>query len=151
MLGTMYYSMGRKDDARRVLTIARANDPQSARITAYLGMVQLAGGETAAAESSFQAALALDSAEPLALIGMGGIRYQRQRWSDAIQYLEKSRTADPDTLFLLCDSYYRVGKPDEAILTAEVIRALGAERKDLLDRLKQLVAFHQTDGPHIVP
>ena len=89
LLGTMYYSMGRKDDARRVLTIARTKDPQSARIAAYLGMVQLSGGETAAAESSFQAALALDSTETLALIGMGGIRYQQQRWSDAIQYLGK--------------------------------------------------------------
>jgi tetratricopeptide (TPR) repeat protein len=151
LLGTMYYSMGRRDDARRVLTVARTKDPQSARIAAYLGMVQLSGGETAAAESSFQAALALDSTETLALIGMGGIRYQQQRWSDAIQYLERSRTADPDALFLLCDSYYIVGKADEALLTTEVIRALGADRKDLLDRLKQLVAIHQTDAPHVGP
>jgi tetratricopeptide (TPR) repeat protein len=151
LLGIMYYSLGRKDDARRVLTIARAKDPQSARIAAYLGMVQLSGGETAAAESSLQAALALDSNETLALIGMGGIRYQQQRWSDAIPYLERSRTADPDALFLLCDSYYRVGDPDDALLTAEVIRALGADRKDLLDRLNQLVAIHQTDGRHVAP
>jgi len=77
---------------------------------------------------------------------MGGIRYQQQRWSDAVQYLEKSRTADPDALFLSSDSYYRIGKPDEAELTAEVIQALGAERKDLLDRLKQLVAFIRRMG-----
>ena len=151
LLGTMYYSMGRKGDAERVLTIARTRAPKSARVAGYLGMVQLSGGEAAAAEESFQSALALDSAETLALMGMGGIRYQQQRWPDSIQYLEKSRTADPDALFLLCDSYYRVGKPDEALLTAEVIRALGAERKELLDRLKQLVALHQTDGPHVGP
>ena len=151
LLGTMYYSMGRRDDARRVLTIARTKVPQSARIAACLGMVQLSSGETVAAENSFQAALALDSTETLALIGMGGIRYQQQRWSEAVQYLEKSRTADSDALFLLCDSYYRVGKPDEALLTAEVIRALGAEKKELLDRLKQLVALHQTDVPHVGP
>jgi len=151
LLGAMYYSMGRKDDAKRVLTIARTKDPQSGRIAAYLGMVQLSDGESATAENSFQAALALNSAETLALIGMGGIRYQQQRWSDAIQYLEKSRTADPDALFLLCDSYYRVGKPDEALLTAEVIQALGADRKNLLDRLKHLVAIHQTDLPHVRP
>jgi len=151
LLGTMYYSMGRKDDARRVLTIARTKDPQSARIAAYLGMVQLSGVETAVAESSFQAALALDSTETLALIGMGGIRYQQQRWSEAVQLLEKSRTADPDALFLLCDSYYRVGKQDEALLTAEVIRALGADRKPLLEKLETLVSLHQTDRPRAVP
>ena len=151
LLGTMYYSMGRKDDAKRVLTNARTKDPQSARIAAYLGIVQLSGGETAVAENSLQAALALDSTETLALIGMGGIRYQQQRWSEAIQFLEKSRTADPEALFLLCDSYYRVGKKDDALLTAQVIQALGSDRKDLLDRLKQLVAIHQTDAPHVGP
>ncbi len=151
LLGTMYYSMGRIDDARRVLTIARTKDPQSARIAAYLGMVQLSGGETAVAESSFQAALALDSTETLALIGMGGIRYQQERWSDAIGYLERSRTADPDTLLLLCDAYYRVGKRSEALLTAQVIRALGSDRKPLLGELEKLIALHQADQPQVNP
>ena len=41
----MYYSMGRNDDAKRVLTIARNQTPKSARIAAYLGMVQLSGGD----------------------------------------------------------------------------------------------------------
>jgi tetratricopeptide (TPR) repeat protein len=151
LLGAMYYSMGRTNDAKRVLAIARSKETQSARIAAYLGVVQLSDGETTAAENSFQAALALNSAETLALIGMGGIRYQQQRWSDAIVYLEKSRTADPDTLFLLCDSYYKVGNPDEALLTAEVIRALGADKKLLLDKLETLVRHHQTDQRHALP
>jgi tetratricopeptide (TPR) repeat protein len=145
LLGTMYYSMGRKDDAKRVLLIARKQAPQSARIAAYLGMVRLASGEEAAAEDSFQSALALDSAENLALIGMGGIRYQHHLWPEAITYLARSRTADPDTLFLLCDAYYRVGKPEEAALIAQVIRALGAEKKSLLEKLETLQARHQTD------
>jgi tetratricopeptide (TPR) repeat protein len=147
LLGTMYYSMGRSEDAKRVLILARAKGPQSARIAAYLGMVQLSAGEASAAESSFQAALGLNSAETLALIGMGGIRYQQQRWSDAIQYLEKSRTADPETLYLLCDSYYRVGKPEDALLTSEVIRSLGADRTQLINKLNQLVALHQSNHP----
>jgi tetratricopeptide (TPR) repeat protein len=151
LLGAMYYSMGKTNDAKRVLAIARTKEPQSARIAAYLGIVQLSDGETAVAENSFQAALVLNSAETLALIGMGGIRYQQQRWSDVIVYLEKSRTANPDTLFLLCDSYYRAGKPDEALLTVEVIRAFGADSKPLLEKLETLVSLHQTDRPHAVP
>jgi lipoprotein NlpI len=95
LLGTtMYYSMGRKDDAKRVLTTALTEAPRSARIAAYLGMVQLSSGDPTGAEKSFHAALALDSAEALALIGMGAIRYQ-QRWLEATEYLEKSRTGDP--------------------------------------------------------
>ena len=140
LLGAMYYSMGKTNDAKRVLAIARTKEPQSARIAAYLGIVQLSDGETAVAENSFQAALVLNSAETLALIGMGGIRYQQQRWSDVIVYLEKSRTANPDTLFLLCDSYYRAGKPDEALL----LEVIGLGRTvNLTLKLETLVSLHQ--------
>ncbi len=145
LLGTMYYSLGRIGDAKRVLTLARLKAPQSARIAAYLGMVQLSGGETSAAEESFQSALALNPSEFLALIGMGGIRYQQQRWNEAASYLEKSRTADPGTLYLLCDAYFHMGSNEQALLTAEVIRILGAEKKPLLDELDALVKLHQKD------
>ncbi len=145
LLGAMYYSLGRRIEAKRVLRIARANAPESSRIAAYLGVVQLSEGETAAAEDSFQSALVLNSGETLALIGMGGLRYQQHRWSDAIEYLENSRTADPDTLFLLCDAYFRVGQTQQALLTAEIIRALGDDRNSLLEDLQNLVAQHARD------
>jgi len=151
LLGVMYFSMGRKEDAKRVLVTAEGLSPNDSRVAAYLGMAQLASGEIEAAEQSFRSALGLDASDPIALIGMGGLRYQQERWADAVAYLEQSRTADPDTLFLLCDAYYRVGKPDEARLTAEVIRALGADRKPLLDEVEKLVRLHQTDRPHPVP
>ncbi len=151
VLGVMYFSMGRKDDAKRVLVTAKRLSPNDSRVAAYLGMAQLASGEIEAAEQSFHSALGLDAADPLALIGMGGLRYQQERWADAVAYLEQSRTADPDSLFLLCDAYYRVGKPDEARLTAEVIRALGSDRKPLLDQVEKLVSLHQTDRPQPVP
>jgi tetratricopeptide (TPR) repeat protein len=145
LLGAMYYSLGRRAEAKRVLKIARVNAPKSSRVAAYLGMVTLSDGETAAAEDSFQSALALNSGETLALIGMGGLRYQQHRWSDAIEYLEKSRTADPDTLFLLCDAYYRVRQPQRALFTAEIVRALGNDRNPLLEDLEKLLAQHARD------
>jgi tetratricopeptide (TPR) repeat protein len=151
LLGTMYYSLGRKDDAKRMLNIARRQAPKSSRIVAYLGMVELSAGETAAAEESFQSALTLDSAEALALIGMGSMRYQQQRWADAAEYLEKSRTADLGALYMLCDAYFRVGRTEDALLTAEVIRALGADQPPLLDELEKLVRLHQTEPAHVAP
>jgi tetratricopeptide (TPR) repeat protein len=151
LVGAMYYSMGRKVDAKRVLAVARSKAPKSAHIAAYLGMVQLSGGEVAAAEESFQSALTLDSTEVLALIGLGEIRYRQQRWSNAIEYLEKSRTAEPNALFLLCDAYYRVGKPEQAVLMAEVVRAFTADRQPLLDELEKLVTLHQSDRPQTAP
>ena len=152
LLGMMYYSMGRRDDAKRMLTIARTRESE---VGAHRGLSR--HGATFRRRSrplrkhSFEAALALDSTETLALIGMGGIRYRQRRWSDAISYLDKSRTADPDTLFLLCDAYYRVQDPDQATLIAQVIRALGANRKPLLDKLERLEMLHKADQPHPTP
>jgi len=151
LIGAMYYSLGRKGDAKRALAIARSKAPKSARIAAYLGMVQLSDGDAAAAEESFESALAMDAAETLALIGMGEIRYRQQRWADAVDYLEESRTADPEALLLLCDAYYRMGKPDSALVMAEVVRAFSGERKPLLDELEKLVALHQSNQTPVAP
>jgi tetratricopeptide (TPR) repeat protein len=148
LLGTMLFSMGRKDDAKRLLRIARAKAPKAARIAAYLGLVELSCGEAGAAESSFQSALALDSAEVLALIGIGGLRYRQQRWADAAEYLEQSRTADPDTLYMLCDAYFRIGRMEEAMLTTEVIRALSPDNKALLSAVDELVRVHKPASDH---
>jgi len=137
LLGEMYFSLGRNDDAKRALLTARGLSPNDAHLAAYLGMVQLASGEIDVAEQSLRSALTLDAADPLALIGMGGIRYRQERWLDSITYLERSRTADPNTLLLLCDAYFRVGKKEDALLTAEVIRAFGADQRSLLDSLDQ--------------
>ena len=143
LLGVVYYSLGRKDDAMRMLRIARKAAPNSARIAAYLGVVELSSGETLAAEESFRSALALDSAEVLALIGIGGIRYQQKRWTEAVEYFEKSRTADPGTLYALCDAYFRINRTEDAMLTAEVIRAFGSDNKVLLESLDDLVRRQQ--------
>ncbi len=147
LLGEMYFSLGRNDDAKRALLTARGLSPNDAHLAAYLGMVQLASGEIDVAEQSLRSALTLDAADPLALIGMGGIRYRQERWLDSITYLERSRTADPNTLLLLCDAYFRVGKKEDALLTAEVIRAFGADQRSLLDSLDQLLRRYQSSDP----
>ena len=151
LLGVMYYSLGRKEDARRMLILARAHDSKSARIAAYLGFVELSSGETGAAEESFASALALDSGEVLALIGMGVIQYHKQQWASAVDYLEKSRTADPDTLYMLCDAYFRINRTEDALVTAEVIRALGSSNKGLLRALDDLLKLHVGDRQSPAP
>ncbi len=151
LLGAMYYSLGRKEDAKHMLSIARTQAPKSARIAAYLGFVELSSGEAGAAEESFASALALDSAEVLALIGMGVTQYQKQRWADAVEYLERSRTADPGTLYMLCDAYFRIKRTEDALVTAEVIRALGSDNKPLLNAVDELVKLHTADRQSPAP
>lgn len=151
LLGTIYYSMGRTDDAKRMLSIARTRATKSPRIAAFLGMVELSSGETPQAEQEFQSALALDSSETLALIGLGSIRYQQQRWPEAVHYLEKSRTADPGALLMLCDSYFRVGRNDDALLAAEVIQAFAANKPAIIDEVQKLLKLHKSDSPKMQP
>lgn len=139
LLGAMYFSMGRNADARRVLALARAEDPQSAHIAAYLGMVQISAGETAEAETTFRSALKLDPSDPLALIGMGTLRYQQGKWADAIEYLDKSRTADPGVLLMLCDAYFKAGRSKDGALAAEMVRAFGSNQRELMAALDGLL------------
>ncbi|MBZ5687442.1 MAG: tetratricopeptide repeat protein [Acidobacteriia bacterium] len=151
LLGAMYYSLGRKADAERMLKTARANAPKAAHFAAYLGMVQLSSGETAAAEESFHDALEFGSGEALALIGMGSIQYQKQHWAAAADYLEKSRTADPGALLMLCDAYFRIGRDNDALLAADAIRILAVDRKSLIDELDRLLTRRQSNESRVTP
>jgi tetratricopeptide (TPR) repeat protein len=152
LLGVVYHTMGRVDDAKRTLEIARTQEPTNAQIAAYLGEVQMFSGEVEQAEKTYKSALLLDSANESAIIGLASIRYKQQRWQDVIAYLERSHTDNPGALYLLCDAYYRVGKTKQAISTAETIRSLAADNKSLLDDLDKLVKLHEADRPvYMVP
>ena len=148
LVGAMYFSMGRKEDARRLLQLARTRDPASSRIAAYLGLLQLSLGDSTSAEKSFESALNLDPSTTLAQVGMGALRYQQQRWAEAASHLEQSRTADPSTLLMLCDAYLRIGKAEEARLTGEVIRALASDNNQILKATDDLFKLkHLPEAP----
>ena len=145
LIGVVYHTMGRMDDAKRALKIAQAQAPTNAQIPAYLGDVQLSSGQVDQAQKSYNSALALDPANELALIGMAYLRYKQQRWDGVISYLERSHTANPGALYLLCDAYFRVGNTNQATITAEAIRSLAVNNKSLLDDLEKLIKLHQSD------
>ncbi len=151
LIGVVYQTMGRLDDAKRVLELAHAQTPTNAQIPAYLGVVQLSSGEVDQAEKSCNSALELDPTNELALIVLAHIRYKQERWKDVIAHLERSHTANPGALYMLCDAYYRVGKNNEAIVTAEAIRSLAANNKSLLADLDRLVKLHQAGQPASAP
>lgn len=145
LIGVVYHTIGRMDDAKRALKIAQAQAPTNAQIPAYLGDVQLSSGQVDQAQKSYNSALALDPANELALIGMAYLRYKQQRWDEVISYLERSHTANPGALYLLCDAYFRVGNTNQATITAEAIRSLAVNNKSLLDDLEKLIKLHQSD------
>jgi hypothetical protein len=68
-----------------------------------------------------------------------------------VEYLEKSRTADPDTLYMVCNAYFRIKRTEEALLTAAVIRALGSDNKALLNEVNELARLHAVDRESPAP
>ena len=107
----------------------------------YEGILRLKLGDLNAAESEFKAELANDPNYQTAIAEMGEVRYQQQRWSDAAEQLAKSRTMNPELLYMLCDSYFRLGKVSDADLNAETAAAYGRNNpefmKDLIDLLQR--------------
>jgi len=143
VLGVEYFRMGRNEDAKRWLLKARAETPTAAVIPAHLGLVQLATGDFTGAEELFQSGLRLDPADQLSLAGLGELKYLQQRWAEAIENLEKSKTSDPYALLMLADSYFQMGNSDQAMITVQVARGFGAGDKALLELLDRLLAAHK--------
>jgi tetratricopeptide (TPR) repeat protein len=143
VLGVEYFRMGRNEDAKRWLLNARSETPTAAVIPAHLGLVEMTVGNLAGAEEWFQSGLRLDPADQLSLAGFGELRYLQKQWAEAIDYLEKSKTSDPYALLMLSDAYFQVGKSDQAMITAQVARALGSSDKALLKTLDRLLEAHK--------
>ena len=66
---------------------------------------------------------------------MGEVRYHQGRWSDAAEQLAKSRTMTPELLYMLCDSYFHLGKVSDADLTAETVAAYGRNNSEVMKEL----------------
>ena len=62
-------------------------------------------------------------------------RYRR----DAAEQLAKSRTTTPELLYMLCDSYFHLGKVSDADLTAETIAAYGRNKPAVIKELNELL------------
>jgi TolA-binding protein len=104
-------------------------------------MLALKLGDLGGAENQFKAELANDPNYQTAIAEMGEVRYHQERWSDAAEQLAKSRTMTPELLYMLCDSYFHMGKIVDADLTAETAAAYGRNNavlmKGLLDLLQR--------------
>jgi len=143
ILASIYLSMHRFDDARRRLQHALQLDPKTPDAHAYLGELALLQDDLAGAEAGFQAELSLFPHHTLSKAELGEIRYRQQRWEEAAELLSDSRTTAPRLLYLLCDSYFRLGKVAKAKLAAET---LAAYAKDVPDVMEQLIALLKDNG-----
>jgi tetratricopeptide (TPR) repeat protein len=140
-VGKLYLAWGEVEDGLRCLHHALEIEPTVRGAHTYEGILRLKLGDLNAAESEFKAELANDPNYQTAIAEMGEVRYQQERWSDAAEQLAKSRTMTPELLYMLCDSYFHLGKTLDADLNAETAAAYGRSKpefmKDLIDLLQR--------------
>jgi tetratricopeptide (TPR) repeat protein len=140
-VGKLYLIMGENEDGLRSLHHALEIQPTVRGAHTYEGMLALKLGDLSRAENEFRAELANDPNYQTAIAEMGEVRYHQERWSEAAEQLAKSRTMTPELLYMLCDSYFHMGKASDADLTAETAAAYGRNKpefmKDLIDLLQR--------------
>jgi len=138
-IGKLYLFMGDTESGLRSLHHALEIQPTVRGAHTYEGILALKQGDLKAAENEFQAELRNDPNYQLAIAEMGEVRYHQRRYSDAAEQLAKSRTMTPELLYMLCDSYFHVGKVSDADLTAETIAAYGRNNPQVIKDLMELL------------
>jgi tetratricopeptide (TPR) repeat protein len=138
-IGKLYLGLGCKDDGLRSLHHALEIQPTVRGAHTYQGILALKLGNLSDAENEFKAELANDPNYQTAIAEMGEVRYHQERWSDAADQLAKSRTMTPELLYMLCDSYFHIGKVADADLTAETAAAYGRNNPQLMKGLLDLL------------
>jgi tetratricopeptide (TPR) repeat protein len=138
-VGAVYIAMGESEAALRCFDRALAIDVKVRGANTYKGILALQQGDLSRAEQGFNAELAIDPNHPLAMAELGEVRYRQGRWADAADQLVKSKTAIPTLLYMLCDSYFRMGNAASADLTAETLAAYGRGEPEVMRGLIDLL------------
>jgi tetratricopeptide (TPR) repeat protein len=138
-VGKLYLFLGNTEAGLRCLHRALEIQPNVRGAYTYEGILALKLGDLKRAENGFKAELANDPNYQLAIAEMGEVRYHQGSWSDAAEQLSKSRTMTPELLYMLCDSYFHLGKVSDADLTAETVAAYGRNKPELMKELSDLL------------
>jgi tetratricopeptide (TPR) repeat protein len=138
-VGKTYLFMGDTENGLRSLHHALEIQPTVRGAYTYEGILALKLGDLSRAEKQFKAELANDPNYQMAIAEMGEVRYRQELWSDAAEQLAKSRTTTPELLYMLCDSYFHLGKVSDADLTAETIAAYGRNKPAVIKELNELL------------
>lgn len=145
-IGKIELLMGKTDDGLRSLHHALNVQPTVRGAHTNEGILALKLGDLSRAEEQFQAELANDPNYQIAIAEMGEVRYRQQRWTEAAELLAKSKTVTPELLYMLCDSYFRLGKVQDANLNAEAAAAYARNRPEMVQSLAELLLRNgQTD------
>ncbi|MFZ0734017.1 MAG: tetratricopeptide repeat protein [Candidatus Sulfotelmatobacter sp.] len=137
--GKLYLFMGKTEDGVRCLHHALRLQPTVRGAHTYEGILALKDGDLTRAESEFEVELANDPSYQMAIAELGEVRYHQQRWAEAAEQLAKSKTMTPELLYMLCDSYFHLGKVEDARLNAEAMAAYARNKPNVMQGLIELL------------
>jgi Tfp pilus assembly protein PilF len=145
-VGKIELHTGKTDEGVRNLHQALKIQPTVRGAHTNEGILALKSGDLNRAEKEFQEELANDPNYQMAIAEMGEVRYRQQRWTEAAELLAKSKTIIPELLYMLCDSYFRLGEVEEANLNAEAAAAYARNNPAVTQGLVELLMRNgQTD------
>lgn len=121
LVGVVYLYMGKQAEAQRCLKQSLQVEPSVRGAHTYLGILALEDADLEKAEGELQAELAGEPNYQLAVAELGELRYRQGHWEEAVKQFSNSRTVDPRLLYMLSDSYFHLGKINQADLTAELV------------------------------
>ena len=142
-VGKIYLFMENTEGGLRSLHHALEVQPTVRGAHTYEGILALKLGDVIRAEKEFKAELANDPNYQVAIAELGEVRYRQELWGEAAEQLAKSRTTTPELLYMLCDSYFHLGKVSDADLTAETVAAYARNRPDVMKELLELLRRNQ--------
>jgi len=137
--GKIELHMGKTDDGLRNLHHALKIQSTVRGAHTNEGILALKLGDLNRAEREFQEELVNDPNYQMAIAEMGEVRYRQERWSEAAELLAKSKTITPELLYMLCDSYFHLGKVDEANLNAEAAAAYARKKPAVMHGVVELL------------
>ena len=138
-VGKTYLFMGSTENGVRCLHYALKIQPTVRGAYTYEGILALRDGDLGRAETEFEAELANDPSYQMAIAELGEVRYHQQRWAEASEQLAKSKTMTPELLYMLCDSYFHLGKVKDARLNAEAMAAYARNKPSVMQGLIELL------------
>jgi tetratricopeptide (TPR) repeat protein len=143
LVGAVYMSMDRPEDSSRVLRQGLKVEPGVRAAHTTLGLLALQQNDLDTAESEFAAELARDPNDQGALSELGEVRYRQGRWAEAAAQISKSKTMAPSLLYMLCDSYFRLGQVKQADLTAELLVDYAKKQPEVVQGVIDLLNRNQ--------
>jgi len=139
LIGALYLSLEDMEGAMRNLRRALEIEPNVRGAHTCMGILALQHGDLARAESEFKTELAHHPNYLTAVAELGEVRYRQGRWSDAVDEFTRSKTTNPALMYMLCDADYRLGRKQDAAVTAEALAAYARSNPQVMNSLIQLV------------